>query len=159
MELERCKLEKFGYNKDMYCFKRLNLSLENSEIYDTYSYIKILVFPCIGDIRSSEKLINFILERDNFMFIMQDSYLTPQFYKSPVQLKKRSIITPIFSNLFEETYLKFQETIIETDSDIYGFGLSNIKKEKLLKYENALTYSSPIQNDNSNIPTPIALFL
>ena len=142
----------------MYWFKNLNVTLESSEIYDSYSYIEILIYPCIGDSCASKQLINFILERNNFMFIMQDSYLTPQFYKSPLQLKKRSIITPIYSNLFEETYLKFQEIIIETDEDIYGIGLSNIKKEKLLKYENALTYSSPIKNDiyNSNRPIPIA---
>ena len=92
------------------------------------------------------------------MFIIEDSYLTPQFYKYPVQLKKRSINTPIYSTLFEETYLKFQEILIETNEDIFGFGLSNIKKEKFLKYENLLTNSSPITDDiyNPIIPTALA---
>ena len=60
----------------MYWFKNLNVTLESSEIYDSYSYIEILIYPCIGDSCASKQLINFILERNNFMFIMQDSYFT-----------------------------------------------------------------------------------
>ena len=155
LELERCKLEKFEYYKDMYCFKNLNVSLEASEINDYYSYIEILIFPCTGDSCKSEQFLNFILERNNFMFIIQDIYLTPKFYKSPVQHKKRSIITPIYSTLYEETYLKFQEIIIETEKDIFGFGSSNIKKEEFLKYESVLTYSSPITGDIFDSTNPI----
>ena len=157
LELEKCKLQKFEYNKDMYCFKRLNVSLETSEINDFYSYIEIQIFPCRGVNCKPELFLNFFLKKTNFIFIIEDIYLTPQFYKSPVQHKKRSIITPIFSTLFEETYLKFQEIIIQTEKDIFGFGSSNIKKEEFLKYESVLTYSSPIIDDIYNSTNPFCI--
>ena len=62
---------------------------------------------------------------------MQDIELTPQLYKLPVQPIEKDISGPIYSTLYQQTYLYFQETIIETNEDIFGFGSSNIKKEKI----------------------------
>ena len=150
LELERCKLEKIEFNEDMYCFKNLNSSLEGSMTSDSYSYIEIQIFPCLGDGCYEKEFLSSFLENSNFMLFMKDSYLTPQFYKSPVQSIRKSIYTPISLTFYQSTFLNFQETIIETNEDIFGFSSSNIKKEKFLKYENSQTYSLPMYYDIFN---------
>ena len=142
IELETCKLEKFGNkyqdifkHKDldnMYCFKNLNVTLEGSATSNTYSYFEINLYLCLGNNNCWDKSIqNNYLRTNNFMFLMQDIELTPQLYKLPVQPIEKDISGPIYSTLYQQTYLYFQETIIETNEDIFGFGSSNIKKEKI----------------------------
>ena len=78
---------------------------------------------------------------------MQDIELTPQDYKSPVQEREKDISGPVYSDLKQQIYAYLQVTNIETDEDIIGFGLSNIKKEKFLKYDESWIISAPMTSN------------
>ena len=79
-----------------------------------------------------------------FTFNIEDIELTPQIYNSPVQIRRKDIIGPIYKNLYQRIYTYMQIVNIETDNNIIGFeGLSNIKSEKYLKYDSSWIIPSP----------------
>lgn len=65
LEVERCKLEKFGSKykalfadqplNDLYCMKNVNITLEGYANLDRFSYINVKVFPCVNQTRDGEK--------------------------------------------------------------------------------------------------------
>ena len=75
---------------------------------------------------------------------MQDIELTPQDYKNPVQVREKDISGPVYSDLYQKIYAYLQITQIETDEDIIGFGLDDVKNEKYLKYDESWIISAPM---------------
>jgi hypothetical protein len=74
---------------------------------------------------------------------MEDIDLTPQLYNSPVQLRAKEVSANIGASLFQDVHSYFQIVNIETDEDILGFDIfSRIKKEKYIKYDQAIILSS-----------------
>ena len=157
--LERCKLEKFGKkyqdmfkDKDLnnlYCLEHVNVTLEGYATSDTYSYFEVKLYPCVNTARDGtpcmpDYIIDAYLKRNNFQFKMQDIELTPQDYKSPVQVREKDIAGPVYATLYQQIYAYLQVTNIETDEDIIGFGLSNVKHEKFLKYDESWIISAPM---------------
>ena len=167
IELERCKLEKFGAkyrdmfkDKDlnnMYCLKKIDFVLEGYATSDSYSYFEIKLFPCIGENCASKEYIQALLTKNNFVFKMQDIELTPQNYSFPVQEREKDLSGPIYSTLLQQIYAYMQVTNIETNEDIIGFGLSNIKKEKFLKYDESWIISAPMYGDIYTSEDPICV--
>ena len=162
IELERCKLEKFGKKyqdmfknidlNNMYCLSNVDVILEGYATSDAYSYFEVNLYPCVNKTKDGidcypQPFISQFLKKNQFMFRMQDIELTPQDYKSPVQEREKDIAGPIYDNLKQQIYAYMQVTNIETDEDIIGFGLSNIKKEKFLKYDLSWIVSSPMDGD------------
>jgi hypothetical protein len=160
--LERCKLEKFGKkyqdmfkDKDlnnMYCLENVDVTLEGYATSDAFSYFEVKLYPCNGIGRDGSPcmpnyVIDAYLNRNNFQFKMQDIELTPQDYKSPIQVREKDIAGPVYSTLYQQIYAYLQVTNIETDEDIIGFGLSNIKHEKYLKYDESWIISAPMADD------------
>ena len=160
--LERCKLEKFGKkfqymfkDKDlnnMYCLGDIDVVLEGYATSEAYSYFEVSLYPCINTTSDGRPCLPLpylqaYLTKNNFMFKMQDIDLTPQDYKSPVQEREKDISGPVYSTLKQQIYAYLQVTNIETDEDIIGFGLSNIKKEKFLKYDESWIISAPMLTD------------
>ena len=160
--LETCKLEKFGKkyqdmfrDKDldnMYCLSNTDFVLEGYATSETYSYFEVSLFPCIETTEDGLPCADYtikqlFLKKNNFMFKMQDIELTPQDYKSPTQEIEKDISGPVYSDLKQQIYAYLQVTNIETDEDIIGFGLSNIKKEKFLKYDESWIISAPMEGD------------
>ena len=155
--LERCRLERFGVkyrdmfkDKDlnnMYCLKDMDVVFEGYATSDSYSYFEVKLFPCIGTNCAPKSYIEAAITRNNFMFKMQDIELTPQNYSYPVQEREKDISGPVYSTLLQQIYAYLQVTNIETDEDIIGFGLSNIKKEKYLKYDESWIISAPMLRD------------
>jgi len=109
-------------------------------------------YPCLP-----QEQLQLFLTKNQFMFKMQDIELTPQDYKSPVQEREKDISGPIYSTLQQQIYAYMQVTNIETDEDIVGFGLSNIKKEKFLKYDESWIISSPMYGDVYTSGNPLSV--
>jgi len=158
LEIETCKLEKFGENyrdifkekqiENLHCVPALDQFLKGHLTYDIYSYFKVRFFPCVNSTKNNStckplSVIKKYLTRTFVTFKMEDIDLTPQKYNSPVQLRGKEVSTNIGSNLFKDVHSFFQVVNIETDEDILGFeGLSRIKKEKYLKYDQSIILSS-----------------
>ena len=158
LKVETCKLEKFGENyrkifkekqiEKLHCVPVLDQILQGHLTYDNYSYFKIGFFPCINSTQNNFtcqplSIIKKYLTRTFVTFKMEDIDLTPQKYNTPVQLRGKEVSTNLGSNLFKDVHAFFQVVNIETDEDILGFeGLSRIKKEKYLKYDQSVILSS-----------------
>jgi len=158
LPLEKCKLEKFGskyqdifISKDlenMYCLENVDVSLAGYATSDIYSYFVVNLYPCVGQTSDGLPCLNeyvvALLTKNNFQFQMQDIELTPQDYKNPVQVREKDISGPVYSDLYQKIYAYLQITQIETDEDIIGFGLDDVKNEKYLKYDESWIISAPM---------------
>ena len=160
LELEVCKLEKFGSkyqdmfkDKDLnnlYCLKDIgDVTLEGYSTLESYSYFYVAFFPCVGQTKDGrpcqpDAVIDNFFQLNALEFKMQDIELTPQIYDSPSEPKEKDIASPIYRLLYQQIYAYLQIVILETDQDVVGFeGLSNIKTEKFLKYEESWIIAAP----------------
>ena len=156
IELEICNLEKFNpkyYDlfKDkpmgnMYCPKKMDVLLQGHTTYDVYSYFYVGFYPCVNTTTrqncKAPEIIDKYLKNTYVSFKMQDIELTPQIYSTPVQLRGKEVNSPASKNLFQNINAYFQIVELETDNDVVGFeGLSQIKKEKYLKYDGPIVLS------------------
>ena len=162
IELERCKLEKFGsfYQEtfklkpldNYYCFKNVNFTLEGYFTYDLYSFFYIQFFPCVNTTEKHNckpiEEIDFYLKSTFVSFLMENIELTPKNYYSPVKAKNEDIFTTINKNLNREVHAYFQIVKIETDMDIFGFDeFENFKTEVFLKYDEMVIMDQMIESD------------
>ena len=156
--LEKCKLEKFGEKfRDMfkdknldnlYCLSNVDVTLEGYATSETYSYFDVQLFPCVNREGCVPKeVLQTLLTKNTFQFKMQDIEMTPQDFKNPAQPREKDISGPIYLELFQQIYAYLQITMVETDEDIVGFGLSNVKTEKFLKYDESWIISAPADPD------------
>ena len=159
IEIERCKIEKFGSKyrdlfkdkplNNLYCLSDINVTLEGYSTFNHFSYFYLTFYKCNGTTKdgipcqpSSE--IDKYLYSNIVQFYMQDIELTPQIYSSPVQVREKDITGPIYKNLFQKIYAYMQIVITETDNEFIGFeGLSNVKTEKNIKYDESWIISAP----------------
>ena len=155
--LEKCKLEKFGAKyqemfaeknlENLYCLSHVDVTLEGYATSESYNYFEVKLFPCVNTTDNQNcapiEEIYALLTKNNFQFKMQDIEMTPNDYKSPSQAREKDISGPIYLQLFQQIYAYLQITIVETDEDIIGFGLSDIKTEKFLKYDESWIISAP----------------
>ena len=158
LPLEKCKLEKFGSKyqdifkskdlENMCCLENVDVSLAGYATSDIYSYFVVNLYPCVGQTSDGLPCLNeyvvALLTKNNFQFQMQDIELTPQDYKNPVQVREKDISGPVYSDLYQKIYAYMQITQIETDEDIIGFGLDDVKNEKYLKYDESWIISAPM---------------
>ena len=163
LELEKCKLEKFGSafrnvfeNKPLntlYCFKEINETLIGHFSYDLYSFFYISFYPCKNTTENKTKCkpkeqIDYYLKSTFVDFQMQDVEMTPQNYNSPLLNKDKDIYTTVGKHIFKEVHVFFQIVNLETDMDIFGFeNFQKIEKETFLKYDYTSTMSNIIEND------------
>ena len=156
LELEVCDLSKFNpiyYDlfkdkpmKNMYCPKTMDLMLQGHTTYDIYSYFYVGFYPCVNtstkQICKPPEIIDQYLKNTYVSFKMQDIELTPQIYDTPIQLRGKEVNSPASKNLFQNINAYFQIVELETDNDIVGFEwLSNLKKERYLKYNGPIVLS------------------
>ena len=160
LELEVCQLEKFGSkyqdmfkDKDLnnlYCLKDVgDVTLEGYSTLESYSYFYVAFFPCVGQTKDGracqpDAVIDQFFQLNALEFKMQDIELTPQIYDSPSEPKEKDIASPIYRLLYQQIYAYLQIVILETDQDVVGFeGLSDIKTEKFLKYDESWIIAAP----------------
>ena len=159
LELETCKLEKFGekyrdFFKDetlneSYCLKDINLKLEGFSYLKNFSYVNVKVFPCINQTKDGRPckdfntLLNFF--KMNYVeFKVQDNLLTPERYKSPVKPFRKDIQCPIYLQVYQKMHSYIQIVRIETDEDIYGIGLKpKHKLDVFTKYSDSFVIAAP----------------
>ena len=156
LEIETCQLDKFGEEyrdifedkavDQLHCVPVLDQILQGHLTYDVYSYFLVRFFPCIEGVNSDNckplSLVKQYLTQTFVTFKMEDVDLTPQIYNSPVTLRGKEVSANVGSSLFQDVHSFFQIINIETDEDILGFeGLSQIKKEKYIKYDNSVILS------------------
>ena len=163
LELERCKLEKFGSKyKDLfknvnldnlYCLKNINATLQGYMTSDVYSYFKIDFYPCHNSSENNfsckpTEIIDRYITSTFIEFKMQDIELTPNVYATPVEFQRKDIQGVAFKHLLQNIYTHLQIVNIETDEDILGFkDFANIRKEKFLKYDESFVHVAPAVAD------------
>ena len=162
LELEPCKLEKFGSNfqkifqkkdlKNYYCFKEMDFILEGHFTYDVYSFFYIQFFPCVNTSIKQDckplEVIDYYLKNTFVSFEFQDIELTPHNYKTPIRPRAADIYTTVGKKLFKEIHAFYQLVNIETDMDWIGFDeFENFKSEKYVKYEKMSVMSNIIVDD------------
>ena len=156
--LEKCKIEKFGAQyqemfkvknlENLYCLSYVDVTLEGYATSDSFSYFEVKLFPCVNKPECvSKDVLQALFTKNNFQFKMQDIEMTPQDFKNPVQPREKDVSGPIYLELYQQIYAYLQITIVETDEDIVGFGLSNLKTEKFLKYDESWIISAPADPD------------
>ena len=158
LQLETCKLEKFGEEyrdifkekniDQLHCVTALDHVLEGHLTYDVYSYYYVRFFPCVNgkNGRNNCKPIDIVrkyLTQTFVTFKMEDVDLTPYLYDTPVALRGKEVSANVGKSLFQDVRSFFQIINIETDEDILGFeALQEIKKEKFIKYDQSVILSS-----------------
>ena len=163
VELEICKLEKFGslyrekFTKKalhtLYCFKEVNETLIGHYSYDYYSFYYIEFFPCISTTENNNhckplEIIDYYLKSTFLTFQLQDVELTPQNYRSPVRVRDQDAYTTVGKKLYQEIHVYFQIVNIETDLDIIGFTeFQYYRAQKYLKYDETVQMTNINEED------------
>ena len=178
LELEICKLEKFGKKfqdifknkklENLYCLKDVEkITLEGYSYLESQKYLQTLFYPCVGygmDINgnpviceSPENVAKFF-EKGKINFNIEDIELTPHLYDTPSQPLEKDITGPAFQALYQQIYTYLQIVILETDKDVIGFeGLSDIETQQFLKYDESWIIAAPSPHMGGLISeTPIA---
>ena len=161
IELERCKIEKFGkafqdkfninYLNNLYCFKEMNETLLGHIHYDYYSMFFIQLFPCKNTTENNNhckplEVIDYFLKGTFFTMNFQDVELTPQNYSYPVKPRNQDIYFTVGKKLFKEIHIFYQIINVETDESIFGLE-SRYSKKEYLKYHSFYKMSNLIDND------------
>ena len=162
LELERCKLEKFGSKfkdsfktkalNNYYCFKDMNYTLQGHFSYDLYSFFFIQFFPCINTTENMKckpvEEIDLYLKNTFINLEMQDIELTPKNYAQPIRGRDVDIFTTVGKRLFREIHVCCQIVNIETNLDFIGLDqYENIKSESYLKYDETVVMSNFLETN------------
>ena len=162
LELEPCKLEKFGsiYQEkfrskqlnNLYCIKNMDFILEGHFSYDRYSFLYFQFFPCINTTDKHNckplEIIDQYLKNTFVQFQWQDIELNSINYSYPIKPRDVDIYTTVGKKLFQEIHAFFQVVKIETDLNFIGFDeFEYFKKEVYLKYDEMVIMSNIIEKD------------
>ena len=162
---EKCKIEKFGEKfrgifsdkiENLYCLSDVDVTIQGHTTYDIYSFFYVEFYPCVTGNkhgRTGCKDTDEIRKKIGSTLLtvkMQDIELTPQLYKTPIQLRSRELSAPVMENLYNNINAYFHIVSIETDNDVLGFeALSKVKEERYFKYDvtfmvNSINEESPL---------------
>ena len=162
LELERCKLEKFGtiYQEkfkskslnNLYCIKNMDFILEGHFSYDRYSFLYFKFFPCTNTTEKQNckpsEIIDQYLKNTFVQFQLQDIELNSKNYSYPIRPRDVDIYTTVGKKLFQEIHAFFQVVKIETDLNFIGFDeVEYFKTDVYLKYDEMVIMSNLIESD------------
>ena len=162
LELERCKIEKFGSSfqekfkskslNNLYCFKNMDFILEGHFTYELYSFFYIQFFPCVNSTKNQKckplEKIDYYLKNTFVSFQWQDIKLTPKNYSYPIISRDADIYSTVGKKLFKEIHAYFQIVNIETDLDFLGFDdFDHTKTETYLKFDELIAMSNIMENN------------
>ena len=163
IELEQCKLEKFGTKfqekfsqkllDTLYCFKDMNFLLEGTESYDTYSIFSIQIYPCVNTTENNNHCktaeeMDYILDGTYITLYMENNELSSDTFYESVKPRIESVYTPVGKSMLQDFQIFLQLVNIETDLDYFGFNeFENKKIEKYVRYDDDYTMSSDIINN------------
>ena len=157
--LTHCTLDKFGSRfqhlfadknlDNLYCMKEVDDYLTGYSNLDEFSYYYIAIMPCIGynpNMEACQDIANVtkFFQQTFLEFKLQDVVMTPKDYDEPSIPRNMGITGPVFSFLYQSIYTYLQIVNLETDQDWLGFeGLSDIKKEQFLRYDESWIIAAP----------------
>ena len=162
LELEPCKLEKFGsiYQEkfkskqlnNLYCIKNMDFALEGHFSYDLYSFLYFQFYPCINTTEKHNckplEIIDQYLKNTFVQFQWQDIELNSRNYSYPIKPRDVDIYTTVGKKLFQEIHAFFQVVKIETDLNFIGFDeIEYFKTEEYLKYDEMVIMSNLIEDN------------
>jgi len=162
LELETCKLEKFGpiYQEkfeskqlhNLYCIKNIDFDLEGHFSYDRYSFFYFQFFPCVNTTEKKDckpiEIIDQYLKNTFVQFQWQDIELNSKNYSFPIRPRIADMYTTVGKKLFQEIHAFFQVVKIETDLNFIGFNeIEYVKTDVFLKYEEMAVMSNLIETD------------
>ena len=105
--------------------------------------------PCVGmnpkgQICKPIQNVTDFFQQTYLEFKMQDIVMTPKNYDNPSEPRNMDIQSPVFSFIYQKIYTYMQIVNLETDEDWLGFeGLSDIKKEQFLRYDESWIITAP----------------
>ena len=162
--LTRCSLDMFGKRfqplfadrqlDNLYCMEDVHETLAGYSNLDEYSYYYIMIMPCIGynlrgELCQPLENVTAFFQQTYLEFKMQDIVMTPKDYDNPSIARNMDIQGPVFSFLYQSIYTYMQIVNLETDQDWLGFeGLSDIKKEQFLRYDESWIIAAPSPHMN-----------
>jgi hypothetical protein len=162
--VEPCQLEKFGEDfrdlfkgklDGLYCLKNADVTIQGHTTLDAYSYFYVAFYPCVNGVNgrnncANSSTVKMYLTQTLLMVKMEDIELTPQLYKTPVQVRTRELSAPVMDSLYNNIQAYFHIIDIKTDNDVLGFeAFSNKKEEKHFKYD--VTFM--VNSVNNVLPT------
>ena len=132
-----------------------DVTIQGHTTLDAYSYFYVAFYPCVNGKRgrnncADSDTVKMHLTQTALMVKMEDIELTPQLFKTPVQVRTRELTAPVMDSLYNNIQAYFHIIEIQTDNDILGFEAFSIKKkEKHFKYD--VTFM--VNSINSELPT------
>ena len=147
LKIEKCKAEKFGKNyqhlftkgefDDSYCVSNLDLTLIGGFIYDEYSCIRILIYPCKNTTENNnhckpQEQIDRVLAGGYFSILLKDIGLNPNNHSNPVLPTIQDFYTTISKDFYKDVIFNYEITDIISDDGIF---YEKKKTERFLKYD------------------------
>jgi hypothetical protein len=147
LKIEKCKVEKFGKNyqhlftkgefDDSYCVSNFDLALTGGFIYDQFSCIRILIYPCYNTSKNNnhckpQEEIDKVLAGGYFSILLKDIGLNPNNHTNPVLPTIQDFYTTISKDFYKDVIFNYELTDIISDDGIF---YEKKKTERFLKYD------------------------
>ena len=147
LKIEKCKVEKFGKNyqhlftpgefDDSYCVSNFDLTLIGGFIYDEFSCIRILIYPCKNTSDNNnhckpQEDIDRVLAGGYFSILLKDIGLNPNNHTNPILPTIQDFYTTISKDFYKDVIFNYELTDIISDDGIF---YEKKKTERFLKYD------------------------
>ena len=161
-----CSIDKIGskYKKffvdspldKYYCFNEVNHTLK--AYMNSFAF---KIYPCKNTSENnnhckSKEIIDYYLNGNNFVIILEDILITPLKFERPVQERTNELYTTLFKNFGQYLYIEMQLVNIETNKNIIGFDfLTDEKIENFIKYDTLEIIPQPgydLNDEKNNYP-------
>ena len=166
LELGPCNINKIGskYKKffvdspldKYYCFNEVNHTLK--AYMNSFAF---KIYPCKNTSENnnhckSKEIIDYYLNGNNFVIILEDILITPLKFERPVQERTNELYTTLFKNFGQYLYIEMQLVNIETNKNIIGFDfLTDEKIDNFIKYDTLEIIPQPgydLNDEKNNYP-------
>ena len=146
LNIEKCKVEKFGKDYqhlftegefyDSYCVSNLDIALTGGFIYDKFSCIRILIYPCYNTSANHnhckpQEEIDKVLAGGYFSVLLKDIGLNPNNRSYPILPTIQDFYTTISKDFYKDVIFNYEITDIVTDDGIIS---ESKKTERYLKF-------------------------
>ena len=159
LKIEKCKVEKFGKNyqhlftegefDDSYCVSNFDLALTGGFIYDQFSCIRILIYPCHNTSSNNnhckpQSEIDKVLAGGYFSILLKDIGLNPNNHSYPILPTIQDFYTTISKDFYKDVIFNYEITDVISDDGIF---YEKKKTERFLKYDR-IKESFYLRNDS-----------
>ena len=147
LKIERCKVEKFGKDyqhlftqgefDDSYCISNFDLALTGGFIYDKFSCIQILIYPCHNTSENNnhckpQEDIDKVLSGGYFSILLKDIGLNPNNHSNPILPTIQDFYTTISKDFFRDVIFNYEITDVISDDGLF---YDTKRIERYLKYD------------------------